>query len=206
VRSYWPDPGSRIPASRVTHDPRGGAADRGFARFNRRISLPISLLLIRTPITANQISVGILMLGFWAAWLFGRGTYAASVLGAAVSLGASILDGCDGEVARLKYQESAFGCWLETVGDYMYYFAIFIGITIGPVRSTRHPVFYHLGAATVAGALITACLLLLLRRRMTGARPERFGAASRTHFISDSAGWARFLAWLSVCATRAVMP
>ena len=41
---------------------------------------------------------------------------------------------------------------------------------------------------------------------MTGAQPERFGAASRTHFISDRAGWARFLAWLSVCATRAVMP
>src|SRR6185295_6636720 len=97
------------------------ATDGVFARFNRRISLPISLMLIRTPITANQISVGIFALGFWAAWLFSRGTYTASLLGAAMSLAASMLDGCDGEVARLKYQESAFGCWLETVGDYTYY-------------------------------------------------------------------------------------
>jgi hypothetical protein len=91
--------------------------DGVLARFNRRISIPISLVLIRTPITANQISVGIIGLGFWAAWLFSCGTYAASLLGAVVSLAASILDGCDGEVARLKYQESVCGCWLETVGD-----------------------------------------------------------------------------------------
>jgi len=180
--------------------------DGVLARFNRRISLPISLLLVRTPITANQISVAIVGLGFWAAWLFSRGTYGASLLGAAVSLAASILDGCDGEVARLKYQESAFGCWLETVGDYTYYFAIFIGITIGAVRSTGDALFYDLGFAALGGSLITAFLLLLLRQRMTATRPERFGAAGKAHFVSGGAGWARFLAWLSVCATRAVMP
>jgi FKBP-type peptidyl-prolyl cis-trans isomerase FkpA len=182
------------------------ATDGVFARFNRRISLPISLMLIRTPITANQISVGIVALGFWAAWLFSRGTYTASLLGAGISLAASIFDGCDGEVARLKYQESAFGCWLETVGDYMYYFAIFIGITIGAVRSTGDPMFYNLGAAALGGSLLTAFLLLLLRQRMTASQPERFGEAGKAHFISSGSAWARFLAWLSVCATRAVMP
>ena len=54
-----------------------------------------------------------------------------------LSLAASILDGCDGEIARLKYQESALGCWIETFGDYSYYIAIFIGLTIGAVRQTR---------------------------------------------------------------------
>lgn len=180
--------------------------DGVLARFNRRISLPISLLLVRTPITANQISVGIVALGFWAAWLFSRGTYAASLLGAAVSLAASILDGCDGEVARLKYQESVFGCWLETVGDYSYYIAIFIGIAVGAVRSTGDPIFYNLGVAALGGFLVTAVLLLLLRQRMTASQPERFSAANKAQFISSGGAWARFLAWLSVCATRAVMP
>ena len=41
---------------------------------------------------------------------------------------------------------------------------------------------------------------------MTAAQPEQFGAASKAHFIGDGSGWARFLAWLSVGATRAVMP
>jgi len=180
--------------------------DGVLARFNRRLSLPLSVLLVRTPITANQISLSIVSLGFAAAWLFSRGTYAASLLGAAMSLAASILDGCDGEVARLKYQESAFGCWLETVGDYTYYFAIFIGITIGAVRSTGRPIFYDLGIVAIGGAIVTAFLLILLRQRMTGEQPERFGAASKANFVADGAGWARFLAWLSVCATRAVMP
>ena len=53
-----------------------------------------------------------------------------------LSLFASILDGCDGEVARLKLQESAFGCWLETICDYLYYLFIFVGMTIGLLRST----------------------------------------------------------------------
>ena len=57
------------------------------------------------------------------------------MLGAFLSLAASVLDGCDGEIARLKYQESALGCWIETVGDYSYYIAIFVGLTIGAVRA-----------------------------------------------------------------------
>jgi len=128
------------------------------------------------------------------------------VLGATISLAASILDGCDGEVARLKYQESAFGCWLETIGDYSYYVAIFGGLTIGAVRSTHNPFFYALGLAALAGSLITASILILLRRRLTADRPERFGAVGKAHFLSGGETWARFLGRLSVCATRAVMP
>jgi FKBP-type peptidyl-prolyl cis-trans isomerase FkpA len=195
-------PAAELALRRAMFKPTDGV----LARFNRRMSLPLSILLVRTPVTANQISVSILFLGFCAAWLFSRGSYAASLLAAMISLAASILDGCDGEVARLKYQESAFGCWLETIGDYTYYFAIFAGITVGAVRSTGRVIFYDLGLAAIGGAIVTACLLLLLRQRMTAAQPERFGAASRAHFVADGAGWARFLAWLSVCATRAVMP
>jgi FKBP-type peptidyl-prolyl cis-trans isomerase FkpA len=195
-------PAAELALRRAMFKPTDGV----LARFNRRMSLPLSVLLVRTPITANQISVFILWLGFCAAWLFSLGTYTACLLGAAISLAASILDGCDGEVARLKYQESTFGCWLETIGDYTYYFAIFIGITVGAVRSTGRMMFYELGFAAVGGAIITACLLLLLRQRMTPAQPEQFGAASKAHFVGSGAGWARFLAWLSVCATRAVMP
>ena len=40
----------------------------------------------------------------WAAWLFSRGTYPASLLGATVSLAASILDGIDLELAGQELQ------------------------------------------------------------------------------------------------------
>src|SRR4029453_19167190 len=176
-------PAAELALRRAMFKPTDGV----LARFNRRMSLPLSVLLVRTPITANQISLFILSLGFSAAWLFSRGTYVAWRLGAAISLAASILDGCDGEVARLKYQESTFGCWLETIGDYTYYFAIFIGITIGAVRSTGRLNFYDRGLAGVGGAVVTAGLLVLLRQRITSAQPERFGATGKALFIADGA-------------------
>ena len=79
-------------------------------------------------------------------------------------------------------------------------------MTIGAVRATGHPIFYDLGFAAFGGSLITAFLLILLRQRMTGTQPERFGAASKAHFVSGGGTGARFLAWLAVCGTRAVMP
>ena len=91
------------------------------------MSLPISIALIRTPLTANQLSVILVAIGFYAAWLFSIGHYWPACSAAFLSLAASVLDGCDGEIARLKYQESALGCWIETVGDYSYYLAIFVG-------------------------------------------------------------------------------
>ena len=83
------------------------------------------------------------------------------VLGAFLSLAASVLDGCDGEIARLKYQESALGCWIETFGDYSYYLAIFVGLTVGAVARTGWPGFYWLGAHLARGhpALVRAAHL-----------------------------------------------
>jgi FKBP-type peptidyl-prolyl cis-trans isomerase FkpA len=77
---------------------------------------------------------------------------------------------------------------------------------VGAARSTGAPVFFDLGFAALGGFVITACLMILLRQRMTGAQPERFGAASKAQFVSGGGAWARFLAWLAVCGTRAVMP
>ena len=57
------------------------STDAKLARFNRRMSLPISLLLIRTPITANQISVILVALGLYSGWLFSLGHYLTGVLG-----------------------------------------------------------------------------------------------------------------------------
>jgi phosphatidylglycerophosphate synthase len=180
--------------------------DHNLARFNRRISLPISIALLRTPITANQFSIGLLVLGLYSAWLFMRGTYWTGVAAAAVSLAASILDGCDGEIARLKHQESAFGCWLETVTDYTYYFAIFGGMTVGAVRYTSWTGYYWIGAGALAGMVLAFLALLYLRHQMTRATPEKFGGTIKGRFKQGGAGWTKVLAKLSNVATRAQMP
>jgi phosphatidylglycerophosphate synthase len=180
--------------------------DAKVARFNRSISLPISIALMRTPLTANQLSVALVAVGLYSGWLFSIGTYWPAVVAAFLSLAASILDGCDGEIARLKYQESPLGCWIETAGDYSYYIAVFVGITVGAVRMTHAEVFYWIGAAAMAGTLITFALLIYLRARITNGQPNRLHAIARDRFKAEPTLWSKMMWRVSFIATRAAMP
>jgi phosphatidylglycerophosphate synthase len=180
--------------------------DNTLARFNRRLSLPISVALIPTPLTANQLSILLVAIGFYSAWLFSLGHYVTGVVAAFLSLAASILDGCDGEIARLKYQESALGCWIETFGDYSYYIAIFIGLTIGAVRQTHVDAFYWIGGLALCGTLVSFALLIFLRTRITAGRPERLHAIAAERFQAEPTFWSRLIWRLSFTATRSAMP
>lgn len=180
--------------------------DGRLARFNRRLSIPISVWLIRRMrLSANAMSVFVLGLGLYAGWLFGRGDYVSGVMAAVISLAASILDGCDGELARLQYTQSAFGCWLDTLGDYVYYLATFVGLTVGAAQHSHRMAYAWLGVTLLAGTLLTFWLLIVLRHRATEGHPERLHARTKAHFQAGKP-WARLMATLSTCATRATMP
>jgi phosphatidylglycerophosphate synthase len=200
------DPAQLVEAEATIRRASYKDTDAKIARFNRRISLPISVKLIPTALTANQLSIILVAIGFYSAWLFSLGHYWTGVLAAFLSLAASVLDGCDGEIARLKYQESALGCWIETFGDYSYYLAIFAGLTIGAVRQTHWDVFYWLGGIALAGTLLSFGLLISLRSRITAGRPEKLHAVAKARFKSEPTFWSRIVWRLSFVATRAAMP
>jgi phosphatidylglycerophosphate synthase len=145
-----------------------------FARMNRRVSIPISRRLIKFPITPNMISLFTLALSLLAGGFFALGGYWNCVFGALLGVAGSILDGCDGEVARLKLQVSAFGCWLDTVCDYLYYCVTFAGIIIGVLRSTGDPRIIGWGVAIFSGALLTFITSGIGRKRLSGKRPEQY--------------------------------
>ena len=144
-----------------------------FAQFNRRISVPISRQLIKWPITPNMVSLFTLAVGFVSGFFFACGGYWNTVFAAILSVWASILDGCDGEVARLKLQESDFGCWLETICDYLYYLFIFSGMAIGLVR-TSGSTYLVWTELLLAGAVLSFLVAGMGRRRIAGARPEQY--------------------------------
>jgi phosphatidylglycerophosphate synthase len=146
--------------------------DGVFARMNRKVSIPISRQLIKFPITPNMVSLFTLGVSFLAGVFFALGGRENMLIGALLSVFASILDGSDGEVARLTFQESAFGCWLETVCDYLYYVFLFAGMMIGLLR--RGPVYLIWGVVLCVGALASFLATALQRRRMAGARPEQY--------------------------------
>ena len=144
-----------------------------FAQFNRRISVPISRQLIKWPITPNMVSLFTLAVGFVSGLFFACGGYWNTVFAAILSVWASILDGCDGEVARLKLQESAFGCWLETICDYLYYLFIFSGMAIGLVK-TSGSTYLVWTELLLVGAVLSFLVAGMGRRRIAGARPEQY--------------------------------
>jgi len=85
--------------------------------LNRPISIKISELLLKTKITPNQISLMSFIVGLFGALFFYLGDYIFLVIGGLLVHLSSIIDGCDGEVARLKLSESKYGGWFDAVLD-----------------------------------------------------------------------------------------
>jgi phosphatidylglycerophosphate synthase len=155
--------------------------DGFYARLNRRISIPISWQLIKFPITPNMVSVFTLGVGIASAGFFAYGGYWSTLLGAFLCLWASILDGSDGEVARLKLQESDFGCWLETICDYAFYLFLLVGMTIGQWRISGTRTYLVYGGLLLFGALASFLALGWERRRLAAGRPEQLLKIWQTH-------------------------
>ncbi len=94
--------------------PRDGPVSRF---LNRPVSLRISKLLVKTKVRPNLISFASFLICVFSAFFFSRGNYFSLVIGGLLAQFSSIVDGCDGEVARLKFQESDYGAWFDAVLD-----------------------------------------------------------------------------------------
>ena len=106
--------------------------------IDRRISLRVSRWLARhTRVRPNQITLLGTCIGLLAGATFSVGTYWSGVAGALLFLCATIVDGCDGEVARLTFSESAFGQKFDVITDNLVHVAVFIGLALGMYH--QHP-------------------------------------------------------------------
>ena len=93
--------------------------------LNRPVSRWLSRYLVRTTVTPNQISLISWMLSCVAAGLMAVSGYPALAAGGSLAQLASIIDGCDGEIARLKRFQSEFGGWFDAVLDRYAAFLLF---------------------------------------------------------------------------------
>lgn len=128
-----------------------------------------------------MVSLLTLAVGAISAIFFARGGYSNTLLGAFLCLFASILDGCDGEVARLKLLESDFGCWLETICDYVFYFLLLVGMTIGQWRSSGSDAYLVWGALLLVGAFASFVAVGWQRHQFAAGRPEQFLSIWQSH-------------------------
>jgi phosphatidylglycerophosphate synthase len=108
-------------------------ADDGFIarHFDRHISRRISSRVARTGITPNGVTLVGSTIGLTAAFLLSLQGYWPHLLGSLLFVFCVIVDGVDGEIARLKLMESQFGHYLDITTDNIVHFAIFVGIAYG---------------------------------------------------------------------------
>jgi CDP-L-myo-inositol myo-inositolphosphotransferase len=122
TRGFWvdvddPKAFNKAEAALLDHL-RDKSNDGPVSRYlNRPISIRVSRYLAQYDVTPNQISLFSFLCSMIAAGLFALGGYLALLLGGVLAQFASVIDGCDGEVARLKYQSSDFGGWFDAVLD-----------------------------------------------------------------------------------------
>ena len=96
--------------------------------LERKISIAITKQLVNTSVTPNQMTVLSILIGLAGAFFMGINRGFWQVLGSGLFLFHSILDGCDGEIARIKFTESRRGGLLDFWGDNIVHSAVFLAI------------------------------------------------------------------------------
>jgi 1L-myo-inositol 1-phosphate cytidylyltransferase / CDP-L-myo-inositol myo-inositolphosphotransferase len=132
----------------------------------RRISLAITRRLVATSITPNAMTLVSLAVGLLGAPFFLSADPLLQVTGSLLFLTHSILDGCDGELARLKFLESPGGARLDFWGDNLVHVAVFASMAIGWSMAADATWPLLLGALAVTG---TAAAAVLVSRRSAAA-------------------------------------
>ena len=94
--------------------------------LNRRLSRPLSRLLARTPATPNQVSLASFVIALASLGLF-MGGY--NIWGGLAAQFSSVVDGVDGDLARLKNMATRFGGFFDAVLDRYSDVAILGGLT-----------------------------------------------------------------------------
>ena len=154
---WWQDVDTREDLQRAVSRLRRSLtkqSDGPVSRYlNRPVSTRLSMALAHLPIHPDVVSLGAFLLGLAGALLLARadGTVAAAL----VQL-ASILDGVDGEIARLQVRASPGGALLDGVLDRLADAAILAGLAVWAADGASDPTaVIVLAVAATTGALLS---------------------------------------------------
>jgi len=107
--------------------------------INRYFHIPLARqlvkLLVKTPITPNQVTWASVILGLAAGYYFSRAEASSLLAGGILLEICMIFDCVDGQLARAKNLASDWGRIIDGIGDYTTGIAIVIGLWIGYPQS-----------------------------------------------------------------------
>lgn len=170
----------------------------GLFSFNRAIAVRVSDVLVKTPLTPNQVTTLSLLTGFASAAMMARGTRRGLLLGALLLQIAFILDNCDGEIARRKNLRSKFGMWYDFIADFFVDCAVWTGLCAGALAQGVTTLVVPVALAAIAGS--GALFFVVVSRRLRGGSgkepsPTRNPILSALHVLGHD-GDPSLLAWI----------
>jgi phosphatidylglycerophosphate synthase len=138
---------------RESGKPQDGLVSR---YLNRPISRAVTRLLLRFPATPNGWTLLIFPLSIFASLVLLHGTFWSFLWGLALFQVFSVLDGCDGEIARAKFMESERGRQLDNLCDVLSNILLVLGLGFGLRQAHPTVGWFFLAEATVAAVLIAS--------------------------------------------------
>jgi CDP-L-myo-inositol myo-inositolphosphotransferase len=174
-------------------------------RLNRKLSVWISSKLSQFNIIPNHLTLISFFLAVLAAVLFFLGGYPRIILGGILVQLSSILDGCDGEIARLKFKQSKFGGYLDRFLDRYADGFIILGITFACFRSVGANWVWLLGVFALMGSFMNSYTALqydefLISKAFINQRTFRMGRDIRLLIIFIGAVLNQLIAVLLILA------
>ena len=230
-RATMPPAGTLLPASasratveqallRGLENPHDGYLDR---LINRRLSRPLTPLLLRLRLTPNQVTVIGVLIGIAGGVLLGASSVTWVAAGVAALVFSGVLDCSDGEIARITFAESRIGHLLDITGDTLVHMALLAGIAlqlgrVGAWPSTTTLVLLGVGVVGSFVAITWSEQTEARRRGVTDAWENRvldgvlsplttrdwyvfpvgFALAGRLDALVPAAAWGAQVFWLAV--------
>jgi phosphatidylglycerophosphate synthase len=111
---------------RIPEPALDGLVDR---YINRRVSPHLTGLFIFFNVHPNGVTLLSIFIGMAACLFFFLGGYINGVIGALLFQFSTLIDCCDGEVARRTGKVSEFGGWLDFMGDNLVHFLLFLSLS-----------------------------------------------------------------------------
>jgi len=142
--------------------------------INRPLSTRLSKYLVRTGVTPNQITVASFLICLIGAGFLAAGGYVVGALGGLLIQAASVIDGCDGEVARLKGIATPRGAWLDTMLDRYADLAITLGIVTAYARHAPGVLPLTVGIVAATGFILASYVTKEFAHRHSLTYPHDF--------------------------------
>jgi len=143
--------------------------------FNRYISLFITKKIINTNITPNQMTLFVLLIGIISSLLiiklnknFNLFSYFLFVIGLLLYKLSSIMDGCDGEIAKLKFMSSKYGAWLDTICDNLTTLLFLSAISFNLYSFNSDQIVIAISSPLLFFIAVSLLMFYLARKQNTG--------------------------------------